>query len=199
MSSPTRGFGVLESWLSQKRADMARYLLGDACNGLRFLDIGCGIPPAFLLSLPAGAGSKTGIDLRAGGVEVPGIAMIDHDCSSTMPLPCASNSADVATVLAVVEHLPPDRVLGLLKDIHRVLCPGGRVIITTPAPHARLILTMLSALHMVSKQEIADHRQLYSTRELHTLLSAGGFSDTSVRSGTFELGLNIWCMARKEG
>ena len=40
-------------------------------------------------------------------------------------------SADVVTLLDVVEHLAPPELAGTLREAHRVLRPGGRVVIHT--------------------------------------------------------------------
>jgi SAM-dependent methyltransferase len=49
----------------------------------------------------------------------------------TQPLPFADNSFDFVTYTDVIEHhsFSPKRIL---REIHRVLAPGGRLILTTP-------------------------------------------------------------------
>lgn len=52
---------------------------------------------------------------------------------------------------------------------------------------------MLAKLGLLSKEEIEEHRELLTRREMEELLRAGGFE--RVRSGLFELGLNSWFLA----
>ena len=44
----------------------------------------------------------------------------------------ADNSMDVITMCEVIEHVPSELRSGVFKEIHRLLKPGGRLIVTTP-------------------------------------------------------------------
>ena len=62
-----------------------------------------------------------------------------------------SETYDLVTILDVVEHVPPQAVMEMMLHCHRVLRPGGEVVITTPnASHpARLWrdCTHITAFH----------------------------------------------------
>lgn len=64
-----------------------------------------------------GAGALAGIDFH----------LLDV---SSSPLPCESESVDWVFAVEVVEHLANPR--NFVKEAHRCLKPGGRVLITTP-------------------------------------------------------------------
>jgi predicted SAM-dependent methyltransferase len=51
---------------------------------------------------------------------------------ATQPFPLPSNSVDVIYSQHMIEHVPYDGGLALLKEAHRVLKPGGLVRIATP-------------------------------------------------------------------
>jgi SAM-dependent methyltransferase len=48
-----------------------------------------------------------------------------------MDMPFAEDSFDLAVCLDVIEHLPDDR--GALRELRRVLAPGGTLLVTVPA------------------------------------------------------------------
>lgn len=49
--------------------------------------------------------------------------------------PFASGQFEVATILEIVEHLSAFE--HLLEELRRVVCPGGHVLVTTPAPQSK--------------------------------------------------------------
>jgi SAM-dependent methyltransferase len=58
-----------------------------------------------------------------------GVKCVDHNILQA-PLPFASGSFDVVSMLAVLEHLP--RPLTVLQEVTRLLRPGGLLIVTVP-------------------------------------------------------------------
>jgi SAM-dependent methyltransferase len=55
-------------------------------------------------------------------------------CGSSTGIPSAANSFDAVVAGEFIEHLAYAHVLPTLAELHRVLRPGGRVLMTTPNP-----------------------------------------------------------------
>ena len=194
----TRGHGVLEGFLARKRARMAKRLIPPNCPRARILDIGCGNWPFFLMQTDFV--ERYGVDRlqRDESVQITheAIELIDHDIQN-LPLPFADDHFDVVTMLAVIEHLKPDSATQLFREIRRVLKHGGVYIITTPAPWADIILRTMARLRLVSPEEIEEHTNLCSHKDIITALNDAGLAPDGVRKGSFELGMNLWVTARK--
>jgi ubiquinone/menaquinone biosynthesis C-methylase UbiE len=132
-----------------------------------------------------------------GDIAGQNIKIIDHDVESGQILPFPADQFDVVTMLAVLEHIEPARLPGTFSEIYRVLKVGGTFILTTPAPWTDGLLRLLAKLKLVSSVEIEEHKDAYDQNRLLALLQAAGFTAEKVKSGYFELGLNIWGRAIK--
>jgi len=193
----TRGHGLLEGFLARQRARQADSLIpGDARTG-RILDIGCGSYPAFLRNTQFA--ERYGLDRVAltdvGGA---GITLVEHDITDGTGLPFESSFFDVVTMLAVFEHIESNSLRGLLLEIRRVLRPGGIYVMTTPVRWTEGILKVMSRLTLVSHEEVGEHKAQYSHREVIALLLEAGYDRSNIGQGTFELGLNLWAVARRD-
>jgi hypothetical protein len=90
-------------------------------------------------------------------------------------------------VLAVLEHLTePENVL---REAHRVLAPGGSLIMTWPSAMVDPILNVLHKLHLISDEmESDEHQKRIPVEALKQMLQRIGFQKFIHRR--FELGLN---------
>lgn len=196
----TRGQGHLETWLAKKRADLADSLIPNAYRSGCLVDIGCGTYPLFLIQTQFS--ERIGLDKVVSKIEENGpmseIRLEKHDVGQVSPLPLKDNTADVVTMLAVVEHVERHRISRLLRDIHRVLKPTGMLIVTTPAPWTGRILRIMAKLGLVSAEEINEHKGAYRLSELFALFQEAGF-DGIIRGGYFEAYMNCWATAVKGG
>jgi SAM-dependent methyltransferase len=110
-------------------------LLEHVSNNDEWLDLGCGhqlLPPWRAESERHLAGRPrrlVGLDYELPALKAhPSIH--DRVCGSILTLPFGDGSFDLITANMVFEHLEsPERAL---REIHRVLRPGGRVIFHTP-------------------------------------------------------------------
>lgn len=104
--------------------------------------------------------------------------------------PLDNASVDIVTALAVIEHLHEHEVF--VKEIFRVLKPGGICILTTPSPRAKPILEFLAyRLKLISEQDIRDNKHYFDKNELHQFFS--WFSDVKIDYFQFRLNTLIYC------
>ncbi|PIQ76816.1 hypothetical protein COU78_00755 [Candidatus Peregrinibacteria bacterium CG10_big_fil_rev_8_21_14_0_10_49_24] len=202
MVNVTRGFGLLEGFLSRKRAKMANKLINPAERRGRIMDIGCGSFPYFLESTEFE--SKIGLDKMVTDEQIrqfdaKNITLIRHDVTLDQPLPFSEEDFNVITMLAVFEHIEPTVLQELITEIHRVLRSKGEYILTTPAGWADPILRTMAKLHLVSPEEIDEHQDKYTLKMIQGFLLKAGFKKENISTGTFELGMNLWAKATKEG
>jgi SAM-dependent methyltransferase len=194
----TRGKGVLEPFLARQRARIANQLITAEARGGRILDIGCGTFPYFLAH--TAFAEKFAIDQLpmpepvAAGLQISSHAL---NLNEEPSLPFGDAFFRVVTLLAVVEHLSPDSMALLFREVFRVLQPGGRVIMTTPAAWSDGLLRMMARLRLVSAEEIEEHSFAYTLPLIGWYFGQAGFKMRTVRFGYFELMLNMWGTADK--
>ncbi len=199
-TSVTRGHGLLEGFLARKRAAMANSLIPSECRRGRILDVGCGPHPYFLLNTEFQ--EKYGLDQAVDPLTLERkiIQSIDlQRCSiaESERLSFADNFFDVVTMLAVFEHISPPLLLHSVTEIRRILKRGRPFIVTTPAWWTDGLLRLLARLGLVSGTEIEDHKDAYTPAKIVDILEGSGFPRAQIRSGYFELGMNIWVRAEK--
>lgn len=192
----TRGRGVLEPFLARQRARQANRLIPDRLRSGRILDIGCGSFPYFLAH--TSFQEKYAIDQQPpAGDGSPDIRWHTLDLNSAPDLPFEDEYFSVVTMLAVVEHLDPASLVLLLCEIRRVLVPGGRVVMTTPASWSDGLLHWMARVGLVSAEEIDEHVYAYTQALLGWYLGKADFPMVKIRSGYFEMGLNMWATAER--
>ncbi|MEW6610747.1 MAG: methyltransferase domain-containing protein [Patescibacteria group bacterium] len=192
---PTRGYGVLEEYLSRRRAARARTVLRHCPSRKSLLDLGCGLHSA--MSRDDDFQERFAIDQMPSSSLPASVRYIQQDFKINAHLPFSDAQMNAITMLAVVEHLPVACVRELFRDIHRVLMPKGMLVITTPRKGTNRLLQRLARLRIVSPVEIHEHAHEYSVGELRSLLTDAGFADNAIQSGFFLYGLNTWLSAQK--
>ena len=158
----------------------------------RVCDLGCGLHAQFLQMGRARISFGVGVDYqidRTRTIEFPLV------CADVMQgLPFCSNSFDHVVMLAVLEHLSAPAPV--LREVYRILAPGGSLVMTYP--HAALdpLLKVLHTLELISKEmECKKHERRIPLRELLGLLEGIGFGRCVHRK--FEFGLNNLILAHK--
>lgn len=128
----------------------------------RILDVGCGTG-ANLLML-AKYGDAEGVDISDDALmfcRERGLQNVKKGAAEELPY--ADNSFDLVTALDVVEHLDDD-VAGL-REMRRVLRPGGRALLFVPT------FMFLWGL----QDDVSNHRRRYRLPELKRVLDEAGF------------------------
>jgi 2-polyprenyl-3-methyl-5-hydroxy-6-metoxy-1,4-benzoquinol methylase len=98
--------------------------------------------------------------------------------------------------MAVLEHIPIDKVEALFKEFSRILNKNGKIILTTPTPLSQPLLEFLAyRLHIISEAEVRDHKKYYMRDDI--LLLSGSSDLKIIGYNTFELGLNSLCILEK--
>ncbi|HWH30347.1 MAG TPA: methyltransferase domain-containing protein [Mycobacteriales bacterium] len=174
----------------------ARRLLATAglAPGERVLDVACGTGLVTRLAAEAvGAeGSVAGLD------PTPGMLQLARSLSPTgiewyeapaeaMPLPDAA--FDVVLCSMGLQFFE-DKVQGL-REMRRVLRPGGRAVISTPGPTPPLFQAIDAALadHVGTEASCFVHAvfSVHDPAEARELLAAAGFDEVEVETGTVPL------------
>lgn len=102
----------------------------DLPPGSRVLDAGCGasVLPYYLAAEGHRvAGCDPAVEPGRAGCR----PHVDHVSGDLADLPFAGRSFDVVFCISVIEHLPHGRMPGAMQEMHRVLRPGGKLLLTT--------------------------------------------------------------------
>jgi SAM-dependent methyltransferase len=131
-------------------------------QGLKLLDIGCGA--GNMIHHLSRYGNVKGIEIDPRPVKQARQRGYDVDqYDATQPFPFEDGLYDAATALDVIEHVEAD--MSVLREVYRVLKPGGHVVVTVPA-----LMWLWS-----NNDDINDHKRRYAASELRTRLEEAGF------------------------
>ena len=190
--------GLLDGFLSRKRAKRVNKLIPHSHRSGKILDIGCGMYPYFLLNTDFS--EKHGLDR----VIVPNasafsekLCIKDYDLEKELTIPYADNSFDVLTMLAVFEHFDKEKLILILREVKRVLKPGGVFILTVPAGWTDKLLTIMAKFKLVSASLFNEHKDTYTHKKIVSLLQAAGFQKEKMHFGYFEIFMNLWVKVTK--
>lgn len=135
------------------------FALAQIKKGMRVLDFGCGRGELTWRAAKLGA-SAVGMDYSGDAIKLtkrlPKIkgGRLQFVHNTTLKLDLASDSMDRIFFIDVLEHLYPQQLQILLKEFHRVLKHGGRVI-----------------LHTAPNRDYYDYGYPYFTRWMNMLIN----------------------------
>jgi len=94
---------------------------------------------------------------------------------------------DAITLLAVLEHIPLAEQPCLADACFALLRPGGRVIVTVPAPAVDRVLAVLRACRLIDGMSLEEHFG-FQPRQTEQTFATPRFR--KLRHARFQLGLN---------
>lgn len=158
------------------------FLLAHVSAGDRVLDIGCG-DGRFTRALVDAGCEALGIDvaqepLRRAHARDSGLDL--RRVEPDRPLPLGDASFDAVWASEVIEHIPD--TASWLSEVRRVLRPGGRLLLSTPA-HDRLMLIGIALLGAAFARRFdprGDHLRFYTRRTLRELLEDFRFVEVRI-------------------
>ncbi len=161
-------------------------------NGV-LVDLGCDEEMTLLKKLSGSGMMKrlVGLDLVTPSHKKGDIEIVQADL--TKPFPVKGNTADVVTMLAVLEHLPDP--VHVMSEVYRILKPGGVFLVTVPSARAEKVLPTLAKFNIVRQEMIDQHYHYFTHDKLRKLARKAGFRDVVVES--WEFGFNTFLKAVK--
>jgi ubiquinone/menaquinone biosynthesis C-methylase UbiE len=174
------------------------FLLEHVAAGDRVLDVGCG-EGRFASELLRAGVSVLGIDvaeepLRRARERDPALdlRLVEAD----EPWPIEDASFDAVWAGEMIEHVLD--TAGWLSEVRRVLRPGGRLLLSTPA-HGRLRVLGLALSRRAFEAHFdpcADHLRFYTRAGLIRLLGEFGFQEVWARAVAGPLAARRLLLAR---
>jgi SAM-dependent methyltransferase len=153
-------------WWFVGRRQIIEGFLTRICSSIsgqpKILDVGCGTGAN--LEMLSRFGDAEGIDISHDALSFcreRGLSNVRW--GEVERIPFENETFDLVTALDVVEHLDDD--VGGLKEIYRVLRPGGRALLFVPA------FMFLWGV----QDDVSHHRRRYTLSNLKKVLEAAGF------------------------
>jgi len=150
-------------------------------GGLCVLDLGCGYHATYLKAIGDRLAEGVGVDFHVSeeSRRHPHLSFVTCSVEDALPrLP--ANNFDAVLFISVLEHVwnPAE----CLSHCHRVLKPGGRLLVNVPTWHAKPVLE-ISAFKLGTSPalDMDEHKMYYSKRDLWPLLVRAGFKPSRIR------------------
>ena len=157
-------------------------------------DFGCGTSLLLLNTLKSSIRLGIGLDLKSKPQFDKKIKLIQ--CNLDEDIPLRSNTINVITSLAVLEHL--NNPTNNLKEAYRILKGGGLLILTTPAPISKKVLEFMAfKLGILSIDTVGEHKHYFNRENLKEMLICAGFEEKKIKIKSFQMGFNNLIVAKK--
>lgn len=166
--------------------------------GMRVLDVACGTGiVARLAAERAGpSGSVTGLDVHPGMIAVARSVSdsalgIDWRVASADAMPFADGSFDIVMCQMGLQFVP--NPLAALREMRRVLVPGGRLVFNLPGPTPPMMAALGDALARHAGSDAGHFVEhvfwMSDAVAVGEMLAAAGFHDGSVEASQVRLPL----------
>ena len=184
-------FGV---WLSARQIRRAVPTFA----GKRVGDFGCGFQASFSRTIDGDVAGLTLVDVAlADDLKAdPRVRAIEGQLPGALAaLPKAS--LDVVMVVSVLEHVSDPA--GLLREVRRLLAPGGVALVNVPSWRGKRYLELATfRLRLGAACEVDDHKMYYDVRDLWPMLVAAGFRPSQIDCFSHKFGLNTFAVCKAE-
>jgi SAM-dependent methyltransferase len=149
------------------------------------LDLGCGDGrlAVELRCTEVTAADVSSVALERAGRRLPEASLVQLQPDAPLPLP--DTQFDLVLSVDMLEHVRDVQLL--LSEARRVLRPGGRLAITTPAHGRADALAILRGGFERSFNPLSPHIRFFTRRSLSTLLDELGFEVESMRRSRGDL------------
>ena len=187
--SPVDKLGI---WLSQRKIrslipsyrDLAIADLGCGYNALLVRQVLGDVRQAVLVDVALAPDLKTEQKVNAIEGTMPDALRVISDAS-----------LDVIVCNNVLEHLWEP--LATLREIHRILAPGGSLFVNVPSWRGKWFLEFSAfRLGLSPAVEMNDHKMYYDPSDLWPLLVRAGFLPQRIRTGYQKFGLNTFAICK---
>jgi len=183
---------------AHRQADMLAGILATSGEQARILDVGCGDGFATGVAAAKLPGHRfAGLDWSAPSLRLArgrGLAVLRAGLDARLPV--RSASVDVVIMSEVIEHLVDTD--SAIEEAHRVLKPGGSLLLSTPnlaAWYNRALLAagiqpVFSEVSLRSVfgrpgSQVAGHLHMFTRRALVEFLAAYGLTAVQVRGACY--------------
>ncbi len=138
------------------------------------LDVGCGMGD--FLKFSQTSKKVVGLDISEFAVNYLSKMNINCVCADIKFIPFKQNTFDYVIYNDVIEHLEIDERDASLKEIHRILTVGGRLLVRTPNLD-RMLRNYKTDPEFVDTDGDPTHKFFYSRDDLKTILEEMGYKD----------------------
>ena len=181
---------AIDRWIQSYRFNVASRHVP---SGVRVLDVGSS-DGAFFRHLGSRLGAGVGIDEDVEqNIDFDNFSLVQGRFPDDLP---AGEAFDAIVMLAMLEHVQPEHQPALASACFDHLKPGGRVVLTVPAPFVDRILEALVKLRLIDGMAVHQH---YGFRPEKTPGIFGPVGFELEKHRRFQLGLNhLFVLRRRE-
>jgi SAM-dependent methyltransferase len=165
--------------------------------GKRVGDFGCGYDATFVRSILHEVAHAVLVDVALAPdlKSHPRVTGIEAELPEALS-GVADQSLEVVICISVLEHLPSP--LGTLRELRRLVAPGGVCLINVPSWRGKWFLEFSAyRLGLSPPEEMDDHKAYYDPRDLWPLLVRAGFLPREIRCYKHKFGLNTFAVCRR--
>jgi SAM-dependent methyltransferase len=156
-----------------------RGLVAELAPARRALDLGCGDGrlTAMLRADEVVAADVSSVALGRAAARLPGTRLVELEPDAPLPLP--DGDFDLVLCAETIEHVRDVQLL--LSEVRRVLAPGGRLALTTPAHGRATGLAILARGFERDFDPLSPHLRFFTRRSLRRLLNELAFDVVELR------------------